>query len=41
MLGSEREGNRKVVLTKWMLVIFSLGTFGYYILLGINDKASP
>ena len=35
------EGSRKVVLTKWMLVIFSLGTLGYYVLLGINNKAPP
>ncbi len=30
-----------IVLTKWMLVIFSLGTLGYYILLGIKNEAPP
>jgi hypothetical protein len=35
------EGSRKVVLSKWMLVIFSLGTLGYFILLGFNGKAPP
>ncbi len=34
-------GDRKVVLTKWMLIIFSLGTLGYFILLGVNSKAPP
>ena len=41
MLKTEQEGSRKVILTKWLLVIFSLGTFGYMVLLGINDKAPP
>lgn len=35
------EGSRKVILTKWMLIIFSLGTFGYYLLLGIKGEAPP
>lgn len=35
------EGSRKVVLTQWMLVIFSLGTLGYFILLGINGQSPP
>ncbi|MDM8553476.1 hypothetical protein QUF75_01960 [Desulfococcaceae bacterium HSG7] len=25
-------GSRKVILTKWMLIIFSIGTFGYMVL---------
>jgi hypothetical protein len=35
------EGSRKVVLTKWMLIIFSLGTLGYFILLGSKGEAPP
>ncbi|MCI5126050.1 MAG: hypothetical protein D3925_16655 [Candidatus Electrothrix sp. AR5] len=35
------EGSRKVILTKWMLIIFSLGTFGYYFLLGREGMAPP
>ncbi len=35
------EGSRKVVLTKWMLIIFSLGTLGYFILLGLRGVAPP
>ncbi|CAK8712601.1 hypothetical protein KKHLCK_01620 [Candidatus Electrothrix laxa] len=35
------EGSRKVILTKWMLIIFSLGTFGYYLLLGREGMAPP
>lgn len=35
------EGSRKVVLTQWMLVIFSLGTLGYFILLGSNGQSPP
>ena len=35
------EGSRKVILTKWMLVIFTLGTLGYFMLLGINSAAPP
>jgi len=35
------EGSRKVVLTKWMLIIFSLGTLGYFILLGVKGDAPP
>jgi hypothetical protein len=41
MLKTEQEGGRKVILTKWLLIIFSLGTFGYLVLLGINDQAPP
>jgi hypothetical protein len=41
MLGNIREGSRKVILTKWMLIIFSLGTFGYFFLLGMNGEAPP
>ena len=41
MLNKIEEGNRKVVLTKWMLIIFSLGTLGYYILLAMNGDAPP
>ena len=37
MLGSEKDGSRKVVLTKWMLIVFSLGTFGYFVLLGLTN----
>ena len=33
------EGNHKLPLTQWMLVIFSLGTLGYFILLGINGQS--
>jgi hypothetical protein len=35
------KGSRKVVLTQWMPVIFSLGTLGYFILLGIKGEAPP
>ena len=35
------EGSRKVVLTKWMLIILALGTLGYFILLGISEAAPP
>ena len=38
---SAPEGSRKVVLTKWMLVIFTLGTFGYFILLGLKGDSPP
>jgi flagellar basal body-associated protein FliL len=41
MMGGEPEGSRKVILTKWMLVIFALGTVGYFILLGLNNSAPP
>ena len=41
MLNKIPEGSRKVVLTKWMLIIFSLGTFGYYILLAMKGDAPP
>ncbi|CAK8718444.1 hypothetical protein GMJAKD_07675 [Candidatus Electrothrix aarhusensis] len=41
MFANIPEGSRKVILTKWMLIIFSLGTFGYYLLLGINSEAPP
>lgn len=34
-------GGRKVVLTKWMLVIFTLGTFGYFILLALKGDSPP
>ncbi len=34
-------GSRKVALTKWMLVVFSLGTLGYFILLGMKGEAPP
>ena len=40
-LSSEQEGSRKVILTKWMLIIFSFGTLGYFILLGLRGKAPP
>ena len=36
-----KEGSRKVILTKWMLIIFSLGTIGYFILLGNKGLAPP
>ena len=36
-----QKGSRKVVLTKWMLIIFSAGTFGYYVLLAISNKVPP
>ncbi|MDQ7090465.1 MAG: hypothetical protein Q9M50_07450 [Methylococcales bacterium] len=38
---SVAEGSRKVVLTKWMLVIFTLGTFGYFVLLGLKGDSPP
>ncbi|MCI5219588.1 MAG: hypothetical protein D3914_10480 [Candidatus Electrothrix sp. LOE2] len=41
MLENIPEGSRKVILTKWMLIIFSLGTFGYYFLLGKQGMAPP
>ena len=41
MFANIPEGSRKVVLTKWMLIIFSLGTFGYYLLLGREGLAPP
>jgi len=34
-------GNRKVVLTKWMLVVFAVGTIGYLILMGIKGETPP
>lgn len=34
-------GSRKVILTKWMLIIFSVGTVGYFILLGMDGKSPP
>ena len=37
----EKEGSRKVVLTKWMLIIFSLGTFGYIFIMGSNGWQIP
>jgi outer membrane biosynthesis protein TonB len=40
-LREENVGNRKVMLTKWMLIIFSLGTLGYFILLGIQGNSPP
>ncbi len=36
-----RTGSRKVVLTKWMLVIFSIGTLGYMALSIIHGRALP
>jgi len=41
MFANIPEGSRKVVLTKWMLIIFSLGTLGYYLLLGREGMAPP
>jgi hypothetical protein len=35
------QGNRKVILTKWMLVIFSVVTIGYFILLGLHGATPP
>ena len=40
-MGEIKVGDRKVVLTQWMLVIFSIGTLGYFILLGLNSQAPP
>jgi hypothetical protein len=40
-MASVPEGSRKVVLTKWMLIIFSLGALGYFILLGFKGDAPP
>lgn len=37
----ENIGSRKVVLTKWMLIIFSVGTIGYLGLLGVNGAVPP
>ena len=37
----ENPGNRKVILTKWMLIIFSLGTLGYFVVLGIKGESPP
>ena len=41
MNGKMETGSRKVVLTKWMLVIFSVGTLGYMVLSIIHGKALP
>ena len=41
ILQDEAKGNRKAILTKWMLIIFSLGTFGYMILLGYRGLPPP
>lgn len=40
-MGEERIGSRKVILTKWMLVIFSAGTAGYLLLLGLQGETPP
>lgn len=40
-MSDTKEGSRKVTLTKWMLIIFSLGTIGYFILLGMKEDAPP
>jgi hypothetical protein len=40
-MNDEKEGNRKTILTKWMLVIFSVGTLGYLIILGNKGVAPP
>ena len=37
----EKTGSRKVVLTKWMLIIFSLGTFCYIFVMGSNGWQIP
>jgi len=34
-------GSRKVILTKWMLVIFSIGTLGYMVLSLIQTNPLP
>ena len=41
MNGKMETGSRKVVLTKWMLVIFSVGTLGYMVLSIIHREALP
>ena len=41
MNGKTETGSRKVVLTKWMLVIFSVGTLGYMVLSIIHGEALP
>lgn len=38
---SEIVGQRKVVMTKWMLIIFTLGTAGYMVLNGLQGVAMP
>lgn len=37
MMQGEQQGSRKVILTKWMLVIFTIITLVYLGLAGIND----
>jgi hypothetical protein len=34
-------GSRKVILTKWMLIIFSIGTMGYMMLSVIDGNPWP
>ncbi len=36
-----QHGNRKVILTKWMLIIFSVGTVLYLLLLGLRGEVPP
>ena len=40
-VSGECKGTRKVVLTKWMLVIYSAVTFGYLLLLGFQGQTPP
>lgn len=40
-MGEERIGSRKVILTKWMLVIFSGGTAAYILLYGLQGATPP
>jgi len=41
LVTAEKTGSRKVVLTKWMLIIFALGTAGYFVLLGLKGDSPP
>ncbi|WP_196159886.1 hypothetical protein [Reinekea sp. G2M2-21] len=36
-----QQGNRKVILTKWLLIIFSVGTVLYLLLLGLRGEVPP
>lgn len=38
---TKAEGSRKVVLTKWMLVVFAIGSIAYLGLLGYKGEVPP
>ncbi|MDR4518937.1 MAG: hypothetical protein MRK00_16325 [Nitrosomonas sp.] len=41
MMGEEKTGSRKVVMTKWMLIIYAIGTAVYLLLMGFQGATPP